>query len=178
VDTVDLPNSISRVSTQHHSSCIFLNILCDDLVYRQYAGADIVLRSGSKHVIQYVNLRDGFDQWTGGELARVNVSTDSDQVETFGTIMMKDFLILVDPEDLSCKEIEDALKDSIADTKALLRDMHAAMKGDIEREDGGDLVRVGKFNVYSTARRILSSVGKMSKAERSKNYFESGINLG
>ena len=137
----------------------------------------MVLRSGSRYAIQYVNLRDGFDQWAGGELARVNVSTDGEQVEEFGTIMMKNFLILVDPEELSCKEIEDALKDHIPDTKTLLREIHDSMRFDVDREHGGDLVRVGKFNVYSTARRILSAVGKMTKGELSRNWFESDITL-
>ena len=158
----------------HLSSCSSFN---DDLAYRQFAGADFVLRSGSKYAIQYVNLRYGYDQWAGGELARVNVSTDGDQVEEFGTIMMKNFLILVDPEELSCKEIEDALKDHIADTKTMLRDIHTSVKGEVERDDGGDLVRVGKFNVYSTARRILRAIGKMKKSELSKNYFNSGLHL-
>jgi chromosome segregation and condensation protein ScpB len=106
--------------------------------------------------------------------------TDGDEVEEFGTIMMKEFLILVDPEELSCEEIETALKTSnpLVDSKALLQEIHASVKGDVDKDDGGDLVRVGKFNVYSTARRILEYVGKMTRTELSRNYFTSGTKLG
>jgi len=162
------------------SPSTIMKLHCDVLAYRQFAGGDIVLRTGSKEVMQFVNLRDGFDKWAGGELARVNVGIDSDQVEAFGTIMIKEFLILVDPEALSCVEIEEALKTSnpLFDSKALLQEIHASIKGDVDRDDGGDLVRVGKFNVYSTARRILEYIGKMSRTELSRNYFTSEISLG
>jgi hypothetical protein len=162
------------------SPSTIMNLHCDVLAYRQFAGADLVLRTGSKQVMQLVNLRDGFDKWACGELARVNVSTDGGEVEEFGTIMMKEFLILVDPEELSCEEIETALKTSnpLVDSKALLQEIHASVKGDVDKDDGGDLVRVGKFNVYSTARRILEYVGKMTRTELSRNYFTSGTKLG
>jgi hypothetical protein len=66
----------------------------------------------------------------------------------------------------------------LVDSKALLQEIHASIKGDVDRDDGGDLVRVGKFNVYSTARRILEYIGKMSRTELSRNYFTSEISLG
>ena len=120
------------------SSSSIMNLHCDVLAYRQFAGADLILRTGSKQVMQLINLRDGFDKWACGEPARVNVSTNGDQVEEFGTIMMKEFLILVDPEELSCEEIKEALKTSnpSVDSKALLQEIHASVKGDVDRDDG------------------------------------------
>ena len=149
-----------------------MNLHGDVLAYRQYGGADLVLRSGSGQVIQCVNLREEYSEWACGELARVNVG---DKVETFGTIMMNNILILVDPEELSCKEIAEALP--TVDTQRLLREIHASIKNGVDRRDGGDLVRVGKFNMYSTARRILETVGKMKNTELKKDWFNTDITL-
>jgi hypothetical protein len=157
-----VPSTIPHLSRLH----------CDVIAYRQYGGADLVLRSASGQVIQCVSLRDKYNEWACGELARANVG---DKVETFGTIMMNNFLLLVDPEDLSCKEIAEALP--TLDTKALLREIHASIKNGVDRGDGGDLVRVGKFNVYSTARRILETVGKMKNTELKKDWFNTDITL-
>ena len=153
-------------------------LLCDVDASRQFAGADIVLRTGSGKIIQYFQLRSGFDKHAGGELSRVNTSPDGLDAEMYGTVKMKEFLIKVDPEELLCKEIEDAIN-SVGlslDPKALLAEIHASIQGDPDRGTVRELVRIGGFIIYSTGRYILRDEGGMSTAEMSKNFFE--LNLG
>ena len=149
-------------------------MLIDDVcACRQFAGADIVLRTGSGKVIQLFQLRSGFDKQAGAENARVNLSPDGVEADTYGTIKFKNFLVDIDPEELLCKEIENAIKSSnpTLDPKQVLQELHANIRGDADKSKGGDLYRFLKFIVYSTGRYILRDQGNMSDAEMSKNYF-------
>ena len=147
---------------------------------RQFAGADIVLRTRSGKVIQLFQLRSGFDKQAGAENARVNLSPDGVEAETYGTVQLKNFLVDIDPEELWCKEIEDAIKssDPSLNPREELQKLHDSVRGAADKSEGGNLYRFVKLIVYSTARYILRDEGDMSKAEMGKNYFDAKLTLG
>jgi hypothetical protein len=155
-------------------------LICDAHDCRQFAGADIVLRTGSGKVIQYFQLRSGFDKHAGAENTRVNLSPDGVEAERYGTVKLKNFLVDIDPEELWCKEIEDAIKssDPSLDPKEVLQRLHASIRGDADKSKGGDLYRFVKLIVYSTGRYILRDEGDMSTREMSRNYFGGKLTLG
>jgi hypothetical protein len=176
MDTIYMSRSISRVGKEHHSLSKVM-VLYNVSALRQFAGADITLRTQSGKMIQYFCLRSGFDKHAGGELTRVNVSPDGLQAEKYGTVMMENFMVKIDPEEpeLLCKEIEEAIKayDQSLDPKTVLKEIHASIQGDENRGKVRELVRFGRFVLYSTGRYILRNSGEMLKREMSKNYFGS-----
>jgi hypothetical protein len=139
-----------------------------------------VLRTGSGKVIQYFHLRAGFNKQAGAENTRVNLSPDGVEAERYGTVQLKNFLVDIDPDELWCKEIEDAIKssDPSLDPKEVLQQLHASVRGDADKSQGGNLYRFMKFIVYSTGRYILRDEGNMSTREMSKNYFHGEKTLG
>jgi hypothetical protein len=142
---------------------------------RQFAGADITLRTQSGTMIQYFRLRAGFDKHAGGELTRVNVSPDGLQAEKYGTVMIENFLVKIDPEELLCQEIEEAMKthDQSLEPQKVLKEIHASIQGNEDRGKVRELVRIGRFVVYSSGRYIIRNSGEISKRELSKNFFGS-----
>ena len=178
MDTIYMSHFISRVSKQRHSLSIVM-LIGNVCACRQFAGADIVLRTGSGKVIQLFQLRSGFDQQAGAENARVNLSPDGVQAETYGTVKLKNFLVDIDPEQLWCKEIEDAIKssDPSLDPKQVLQQLHDNVRGDADKSEGGNLYRFLKFIIYSTGRYILRDEGKMSSEEMGKNFFYENTTL-
>jgi hypothetical protein len=124
-------------------------------------------------MIQYFYLRAGFDKHAGGELTRVNVSPDGLQAEKYGTVMMENFLVKIDPEELLCQEIEEAIKthDQSLEPQKVLKEIHASIQGNEDRGKVRELVRIGRFVVYSSGRYIIRNSGEISKRELSKNFF-------
>ena len=121
------------------------------------------MRSGTGQVIQYFRLRSGYDKPAGGENTRVNLCSPGVNAVQFGTVMVKRFLVEIDPENLMCKEISD---------------FHGDISGDLQCMSGAATKTLKRFDnmvVYSTGRYIIRDEGKISKEDLSRNYFNASI---
>ena len=129
--------------------------------FRQSAVADITLRMPSGEFVQYVKQRSGRDKHAGAETSRVNKGNG---LETFGTVMIKKFIIPVDPDKLMCPEIEAAVGFSIEEElKQMLGDRRFLMMSGVV--------------VYSSGRYVVRNEGMVSTEELSKNMLFSKTTL-
>lgn len=129
-------------------------------VFRQSAAVDIVLRSRTGQVAQYFRLRYDTDKPSGGENTLVHISGRAEP-DQFGTVMAKNFLWMIDEEDLMTPELERfAGGISLTDLKTINK--------------GKRFVEFESVVVYSTIRYLIRDDGGISRDQLGRSVYHSG----
>jgi len=133
-----------------------LNILMN----RQSAAIDLVLRSGTGHVLQFFRLRSGFDRRAGAESTRAYV--DEKEVAHFGTVYPKLFLARIFKDKLLSPEIQKAA----GDIQEILNEIYENLHGSSE----SCLIRMHHLVVYTSGRYMIRDEGHLSKDMLGRNF--------
>jgi hypothetical protein len=130
------------------------------LINRQSAAIDLVLRSGTGHVLQFFRLRSGFDRRAGAESTRAYV--DEEEVAHFGTVYPRLFLTRIFKDKLLSPEIQNAA----GDIRQILEEIYDKLHGSSE----SCLIRMHHMVVYTSGRYIIRDEGHLSKDMLGRNF--------